>query len=179
MSFNKNGIIKSSNFIDGCAGNILKGNNYTIENPCVLSGTNKDVFSEIHRFAKVTPGKKYYLTAKTTSPWASGHLGDYGTVSIWLYLKKVYDETNWSNYDRPICFTKTGLSYIKDGLWYYTIPDGYNMASVRVNTYSNGTDQVTVNFWDINLIPEEDFIQGTTGMRILNKQITTGELAEY
>lgn len=180
MSFNKNGIISSDKFIDGTAGNILQGNTFPQENPFILGGKSTDIYDVTYQFAKVTPGKKYYLTAKSSTSWATKHFGDQGTANMWLYLSTSYDPEKWAGYNLPAVFSKDDAYWVDNGIWLYQIPSGYNMASIRVNTYSNGTDQVTVKFWDINLIPEEDFTPPPSrGMRILDKQITTRELVEY
>lgn len=127
MKIYKNVNISSSSFIDGTGGNILKGTKYTINSPYILTGTGTDIIANLDNVTRVTPGKTYYVTCKTNKAWASEHKGNKDEVTIWLYLRKTYDESHYG-YDCPVLFSKGGGYYIKDGLWKITIPDGYVMA---------------------------------------------------
>ena len=145
----------------GGVGNILSGTNYTIQSPFVLTGTSTDIIAETNLTAKVTAGKTYYLLCRSDKPWAPSHGASAttaGKVTFWLYLLKTYDTSKYG-YDTPALFTNTGSSYIRDGLWRYTIPAGMNMARVRVNTYALNGTSVTARFWDIKMIPEENFAE--------------------
>lgn len=179
-SFNKNGIITASSLIDNTGANILDGTRATSNNPWVLSNTVVDIINVTNNACKVTPGKTYYLTCKTDKTWATQHAGAVGTVAIWLYLYNTYNISNFENYNKPVCFLKNSQGYIRDGLWKYTIPSGYNMARVRLNTYSDGSTRVTSKFWDINLIPEEDFANiNTKPGRIFSDKLVFDNIEEY
>ena len=53
------------------------------------------------------------------------------------------------------------------------------MGRIRLNTYSDGTTSVTSKFWDIALIPEEDFCnESTIPMKISNDKIISNEIIE-
>ena len=105
-----------------------------------------------------------------------------GKVTIWLYLLKTYDSSNYG-FDNPICFTSS--NWVKKGIWKYTIPSGYNMVRIRYNTYSDGSNSVTAKFWETHLIPEKYFIfpnelsGGNPKMRVLKDSIiASSSLAE-
>lgn len=162
MSVTKSGIITSSEIYESEGTNILLNTEkYTRANPFVLSGSNRDIYCSTIMYNRVTPGKTYYLSCQTDSEWSKRHVdasdaGDVtGKVTIWLYLLKVFDANN-GNFDLPVCFTSS--NWVEKGIWKYTIPAGYNMARVRFNTYSDGTNQVTCKFWDVRLIPEEYYV---------------------
>lgn len=182
MSITKQGIITSPNIYESKGTNILlNAEKYTMSNPWVLTGTVRDIITATDMYCRVTPGKAYYFTCQTDSQWASDHLGNKGEVTIWLYLLKTYDPSN-TGYDSPILFTSS--DWVAKGIWKYTIPDGYNMARVRLNTYSNDGNAVTCKFWDVRLIPEKYYVPSTptpgnsASLRIGKDYISAGELIE-
>lgn len=175
----KSGIVKTDTLYDGNGGNILNGTRYTKENPYILSGKSSDIIAVTNNYAKVIPGTTYYLTAKTDTAWSSAHgysTSTAGKATIWLYLRQTYNSSD-TGYDSPILFTSS--NWIKEGVWKYTIPSNMNMARIRFNTYSDGTNSVTVRFWDINLIPIEAYIGGeNSSMRISKNSITMDDFIE-
>ena len=178
MSITKQGIITSPSIYESEGTNILlNSENYTVNNPYVLSGTSGDIIATTNMYAQVTPGETYYFMSQTDSEWASGHWGNKGEATIWLYLLKTYDPSN-TGFDSPILFTSS--NWVAKGIWKYTIPDGYNMARVRLNTYSNDGNAVTCKFWDVRLIPEKYYVPETGGasLRIGKDYISTGEIYE-
>lgn len=177
--FNKNGIISSSTILCGEGGNILEGTYANQNNKWNVTGNSVDIIHVTNNVAKVTPGKTYYLTCKTDKEWATVHTGPTNTVAIWLYLCKTYNTTN-TGYDNLVLFVKNDSNYIRDGLWKYTIPSGYNMARVRLNTYSQDGSTITAKFWDIALIPEEQFAdRKAKAGRILTDKIAFSDIIEY
>lgn len=183
MSFCKNGNVKSSSFVAGTGGNILRGTRYTEDNKYKHSGSTTDIYTPIDSFSRVTPGKEYYLTAKCSPGWAIDHTpgsnngSNKGKCTIWLYLSKTYNESNMHGYDYAWCYHS--LNWIKEGLWKVTMPSDVNMARIRVNTYSDGSETVTTYFWDINLIPAEDFCnESTIPLRTSANKLVTNEMTE-
>jgi hypothetical protein len=45
-------------------------------------------------------------------------------------------------------------------VWSFTIPAGYHGLKVRTNTYSDGTNPVTIKFWDFHLSDSTFITQG-------------------
>lgn len=164
---NKNGNITINNFYESNAMNQLNGTRYTNENPYILTGTSNDIYRAIDNECKVEPGSTYYLMCQCNKEWSPrhGYLENVskGKVTIWLYLSKEYNKDSYS-YDSPISFTSSNM--ITNGVWKYTIPSGYNMVRIRVNTYSDGETQITAKFWDIALIPEKYYISSTPPTKI-------------
>ena len=181
MSVKKNGVWTAGEIVESEGANILLNTEkYTKNSPFTLSGTSGDIISVTDMYNRVAPGDTYYLTCKTDSQWASGHWGNKGEATIWLYLLKTYDPSNYG-FDSPILFTSS--NWVAKGIWKYTIPDGYNMARVRLNTYSNDGNAVTCKFWDVRLIPEKYYVSSTpTGnsasLRIGKDYISAGEFIE-
>lgn len=155
----KNGIF-SNKYITDCdsQNQLINSEKYTVSSPYVISGTRSDLWVITDMYTRVIPNNTYYFTCQTDSQWASGHFGNKGEVTIWLYLLKTYDPSN-TGYDSPILFTSS--SWVAKGIWKYKIPDGYNMARVRFNTYSDGEETVTCKFWDVKLIPEKYYVDST------------------
>lgn len=172
-SIKKNGNIEAIIF-ESSAQNILLGTNYTLESPYVVTGTGTDIYVTTDKYAQVTPGATYYLTCKTDKGWSPGHIhaNGIGKGTIWLYLSTTYNPSNMG-YNSPICFSSS--NWISKGVWKYTIPSGYNMARIRLNGYSDGTNSMTNKFWDIHLIPQRYY---TETMRIANEDVTVTEIME-
>lgn len=180
MSVTKSGIITSSEICESEGTSILLNTEkYTRTNPYVLSGTSSDIYKGTDMYGAVVPGQTYYLYCQTDSEWADGHRYNderKGKVTIWLYLVKTFDASN-TGYDKPVCFTSS--NWVEKGLWKYTIPDEYNMARIRFNTYSNGTDTVTCKFWDTMLILEKYHVRkNDISFHIAKNYISAVELYE-
>lgn len=169
MGINKNGTAKFNDFKESYGSSILENSYiYTPEAPYSLTGTSGDIIYTTTLYSKVNPNQTYYLCADCTS-WSDGHgYSDArkGKGTIWLYLSTEYNPSNMG-YNTPVCFTSS--NWIQPGVWRYTMSNTANMARIRLNTYSNGTDSVTCKFWNIRLIPEKyykahmgkDFISAT------------------
>ena len=175
----------ANNIYESSGANIFNNSQkYTSATPWVLTGTSGDIIATTDMYCQVTPGATYYFTCKTSSSWADGHgYNDSrkGKATIWLYLLRTYNASN-NGFDSPICFTSSNM--IANGVWKYTIPSDMNMARVRYNTYSNGTDSVTCKFWDTFLIPEkyyvpENFQSNTPSLHIGKDFISGREVYEF
>lgn len=177
-SIEKNGNVNAT-FVESMSGSIFNGTKYTRDNPCVLTGTSTDIIATTNNYTQVIPKKTYYLLCSCDSGWSPSHgysEASAGKATIWLYMSKTFN-ANSMGYDSPVLFTSASM--IADGVWKYTVPDGYNMARARLNTYSDGTNSVSVKFWDIALIPEENYVgQGGSAMKIYNNKIVTNEIIE-
>ena len=173
--------MNSSLLITDIGGNILDGTHKTIDNPWVITGSSKDIIYVTDNLTKVTPGKTYYLTCQSDRPWGMHNTDEARanhTVTVWLYLYKTYNASNYNAYDLPKNFN-TRDYIIREGLWKYTIPSEYTAARVRLNAYSDGSTSTTAKFWDIALIPEEDFCDNSsTAIKINNSKIVSNEMIE-
>lgn len=175
----KNGNVESNNIYESYGTNVLQNTEqYTVEHPYVLTGTGSDIIAVTNQYAKVTPGKTYYLVCQTDKEWNSDHGNGIAKPTIWLYMSKTYDANN-EGYDNPVNFTSG--NWVTKGIWKYTVPSGYNMARIRYNTYSDGSATATAKFWNTKLIPEEYFAGYSTSnkMKLANSYISVDEIIEY
>ena len=182
----KNGtvLIKSINESDG-QNRLINAEKYISSNPWILSGAKSDNYIATDMYTQVTPGQTYFFSCETDAEWSDGHgynESRKGKVTIWLYLLNEYNPSNtW--YDKPVNFHANSSNKVKTGLWKYAIPDGYNMARVRFNTYSDGEEVVTCKFWDVKLIPEKYYVttppqENLPSMHIGEEYISVGEIIE-
>lgn len=129
---------------------LINANQYTYSTPLIKTSSSKDGYSTTDMYCQVVPGETYYFSCETDGQWyehnTSGVDPSNKYATLWFYLTRTYDPSN-TGYDNPICLTKA----MGDGRWIYTIPEGYNGLRVRTNTYSNGTDAVTIKFWNFHL----------------------------
>ena len=123
---------------------------YTHSSPLIKTSASTDGYSTTDMYCQVTPGETYYFTCETDGQWyqhnTSGVDPSNKYVTVWFYLTKTYDPSN-TGYDNPVCLTKS----MGNGRWIYQIPNGYNGLRIRTNTYSNGTNAITVKFWNFHL----------------------------
>ena len=181
MSVKKNGIWTTGEILESEGANILLNAEKYIT--FTLSGTSTDIIAVTDMYNRVAPGETYYLTCKTDSEWADGHgytEARKGKVTIWLYLLKTYNPSN-TGHDAAKVFTSANYGF-NNGTWKYTIPDGYNMARVRFNTYSDGSEKVTCKFWDVRLIPEKYYIASSvappTSLHVGKNYISSKDILE-
>ena len=186
MVINKNGNIKVDNIYESEAMNILEGDYYTVKNPCIVSGKNTDIYKVPNIYAKVDAQKTYYLTAKCNRLWASGHYPSYDKdkisfqkATLFIYLKKDYvGAVDLLKFDSAANLNSSS-NMIDDGVWEYTIPNGFNQVTIRLNTYSDGENTISTKFWDIALIPKEYYIPPKgKEMSISNNNICVRDVME-
>lgn len=174
----KNGNVHA-NIRESRSCNLFSGKKYTRDDPYILTGTGKDIIVTTDNYTRVTPGKTYYLLCSCYPSWSPSHgysEASAGKCILWLYLRKEYDPSHMG-FDSPILFSASNM--ISDGVWKYTIPADYNMARLRLNTYSDGTNSVSTKFWDIYFIPEESYV-GLYGpaMKLSNSTIVLDNIIE-
>lgn len=184
MVINKNGNINVDNIYESKAMNVLEGNRYTSKNPYVLSGKGVDIYKTLEMYGRIIPGKTYCLIAKCNRQWASNHYASYNDITfqkatIFLYLKKEYVEnSDLDKFNAAVNFNSS-TNMIDDGVWEYTVPNGFNQATIRVNTYSDGENTISTKFWDIALIPKEYYIPPKgKEMSISNNNICVRDVIE-
>lgn len=181
MSIKKSGDMTGI-LTEGLSGNLLNGTRYTKDSPYIITGTKSDNYATTDNYCAVTAGKVYYLVATCYPGWSPQHgysENSNGKGTIWLYLKKTFDASNYG-YDTPVCFTANSATKVAEGVWKYIIPTEMNMARIRLNTYADGTNSVTVKFWDIALIPEDEYSgNGAPAMRQLDGAVTVKEIIEF
>ena len=129
---------------------LINAEKYTYSSPLTKTSASTDGYSTTDMYCQVTPGETYYFSCETDGQWyqhnTSGVDPSNKYVTVWFYLTKTYDPAN-TGYDNPVCLTKN----MGNGRWIYQIPSGYNGLRIRTNTYSNGTNAITVKFWNFHL----------------------------
>ena len=89
MSFDKSGIISTSDIYESAGTNLLvNSEKYTKATPYILTGTSTDDYRETDQYAQVNPGETYYLISQTDTAWNSGHGTERKKVTIWLYISE-------------------------------------------------------------------------------------------
>ena len=76
--------------------------------------------------------------------------------TMWLYLcnSDTTKTPSGGGYDNPVCFTSANYNHQQIGnrhIWQYTTRSTETHMSVRVNNYSNGTDSLTIKYWQIKI----------------------------
>lgn len=184
MVINKNGNIKVDDIYESEAMNVLEGDCYTSKNPYILSGKGVDIYKTLEMYGRVIPGKTYCFIAKCNRQWASNHYASYNDITfqkatMFLYFKKEYvGNSDLDKFDAAVNFNSS-TNMIDDGVWEYTIPNGFNQATVRINTYSDGENAISTKFWDIALVPKEYYIPPKgKEMSISNNNICVRDVIE-
>lgn len=73
--------------------------------------------------------------------------------TLWLYQRDTaYSNSDYSNYTTPTCFTKDNYNHKQIGnKHWWTFTPSYPNVAIRVNTYSDGTNNETVTYTNIKL----------------------------
>lgn len=153
---------------------------YTSFHPFVLTGKSTDIIATPKPKVAIPSefaGGNFYLLAKCTA-WSPKH--GHGTTSdgkgtIWLYLDKTAGR-GAGQYDSPQCYYSG--NWISEGVWKMKIDAAYKEVSIRFDTYSDGTKEVSAKFWDIHLIPEKYYLNGKTG-RVHESDLNFSDFIEY
>lgn len=76
--------------------------------------------------------------------------------TMWLYLcnSDTTKNPDAGGYDNPVCFTSANYNHQQIGnrhIWQYTTKSTETHMSVRVNNYSDGTNNLTIKYWQIKI----------------------------
>lgn len=97
-------------------------------------------------------GDTITVSAKSTLPWSSVHAGTKGTCGFWLYLGTL-SQVQSGSYTSPVFLGGDNAS--TEFVYTYTIPTVGSLTDIyigfRYNTYSDGTDKVSSQLWDVKL----------------------------
>ena len=91
-----------------------------------------------------------------TSHNTSGTDPSLKAFTMWLYLcnSDTTKNPDAGGYDNPVCFTSTNYNHKQFGnkhVWQYTTKSTETHMSIRVNNYSNGTDNLTIKYWQFKV----------------------------
>ena len=122
----------------------------------------KDGYQSYPIYANNLPEGTYIYSIKVTKgTLSSGHTTggvDYtkGYWSLWLYTDSTtYSASSYSHYSTATCYSSSSSAYLgRIGDVYYwkiSITSAKPNCAVRVNVYSDGTNNATINFGEIKL----------------------------
>ena len=106
------------------------------------------------------PSTTYTFSVCCDGTLASGHGASANpsvkSFTMWLYLCNSDTTKDYINggYDSPVNFTSNNYSHQQIGdkhIWKYTTTATQTHMSVRINNYSNGTDNVTIKYWQLKI----------------------------
>lgn len=112
------------------------------------------------------PGKTYTISVRCDGTLASAHAQSTSpsvkSWSFWLYVCNSDTTKSWQTgaYDSPINLTNANHNYRKIGdthVWTYTLSSTQKYMSLRTNSYSNGTDNVTIKWWNMKIEEGDTF----------------------
>ena len=125
---------------------LINSSKYTEKTPKVVSGKATDIIlSDTEVKAHLEAGVQYTISAKTDGTWSPKHWID-GTANpndklVALWLIKTADEQVGVTYHIQIFNGNSKTFTLANTGDYY----------IRFNGYSNGTDTISVNVWDIKV----------------------------
>ena len=138
------------------------GTTYTKTSPWTITTKNIDGYKWVTNSAfEATPSTTYTISVECDGTLSTGHgPGDLSIDqkpwSFWLYICNVDTTKSWQNgaYDSPINLNKNNYNYRKIGnahVWTYTLSNTQKYISLRTNCYSDGTNNITINWWNMKI----------------------------
>lgn len=76
------------------------------------------------------------------------------TMCLYLCNSDTTKNPDAGGYDNPVCFTSANYNHQQIGnrhIWQYTTKSTETHMSVRVNNYSDGTNNLTIKYWQIKI----------------------------
>ena len=161
MEFKKMGVMR----VDGDVinENLLPcGATYVENSPWTTTKNNTDGYVWITNSAfEAIPSTSYTISVECDGTLSSSHgIGSLTTDdkpwTLWLYISNTDTTKSWSTgaYDTPVNLTSTNNNYRKIGnrhVWTYTLSSTQKYISLRTNSYSDGSTNVTVKWWNIKV----------------------------
>lgn len=145
---------------DDASNLLINSEKYTKNSPLVRQGSSVDNWDLSDMQCELIPNQTYIFQFKCNGNYSGKHYGNGGTgvdpsnrlCSVWFYLDKDSIPTTDSA-DSFFYIPQQGITDGPNGCKYYIYKntDGYKYLKIRTNAYSNGTDQITINFWDFKL----------------------------
>lgn len=144
--------------------NLLTKSNRRKDNPFIVTGNSEDIYySPLNLglgMVLVEPGQTYTIQCKTDGTWTDYHGGSNRDpinkdCTLWLYVRYKDSSKPYGSYDAAIALLRSYNYSSKNntGLatWIWTAPSNAHDIGIRLNGYSNGTDTITVNMWDLKI----------------------------
>lgn len=140
--------------------NLVKNSSkYTVSNKFTMTTASTDgIMCPGIYYNNFNTTKQYTLTVECDGTLNTGH----GTLqtpadrywTIWIYYHDTpFTNTDYDRYQTPICYNSSsaGFKKISDNKYSWTFTPPKANGSIRLNTYSDGTNVITVKFWNIKI----------------------------
>ena len=136
---------------------------YTINNPFVWSSNKVDGNKWVPNSAfEAKPSTTYTFSLYCDGNLQAEHLPkpepspEEKAFTMWLYLSNDGTTKSWQtgSYDAAVNLNSNNYSHKQIGqkhIWTFTTNSTQKYISIRVNNYSNGTDTLTLNYWNFKL----------------------------
>jgi len=176
---------KLDGLLGGVGENLLPcGGLYTKKNPWTTTLNRKDGYAWVPNSAfEGKPSTTYTISVECDGTLNDRH-GSLGNLTIvdkpwtfWLYVSNVDTTKSWStgSYDSAINLTSANHNYQKIGnthVWTYTLSSSQKYISLRTNSYSDGTNNVTINWWNMKIEEGDTFTSYIQPLSDLNLDTT-------
>ena len=143
------------------------GGTYTQSSPWTTTLNRTDGYAFVTNSGfEATPGKTYTISVECDGNLYSAHGGTHNPSdkhwTFWAYISNINTTANWQNggYDTPRNLTSSNNNYRKIGnthVWTITLTDSQKYIGLRTNSYSNGTDNVTIKWWNMKVEEGDTF----------------------
>lgn len=183
------GITSTVESIAGSGKNLLTGSeDYISTNKLKHKSKEKDGYIEyppnnngvkIYSAYDLVAGKEYVLQCKSDGTLADRHWGDAGvdprSCCYTVWMRYFGDDSH------DFCFTSANLGGTEaDGsLWWKFTPEISGTYYFRTNSYSDGSTEVTINFWDIMCSMGSTAPSWVAPKRDTTKSVVTQTASEY
>ena len=144
------------------------GGSYTYNSPWTVTTNRTDGHSWVTNSAfEATPSTTYTISVQCDGTLTSYH--GRGNIPItdkpfafWLYICNADTTKSWSTgqYDSPVILTSENHNYRKIGnthVWTYTLSSNQKYISLRTNSYSDGSNNITINWWNMKIEKGDKF----------------------
>lgn len=138
------------------------GGAYTQSSPWTTTLNRTDGYAFVTNSAfEATPGQTYTISVQCDGTLSSGHSA--GSIPVadkpwtfWAYVCNTDTTKNWQTggYDAAINLNSTNNNYRKIGntyVWTITLSSTQKYISLRTNSYSDGTTNLTINWWNMKV----------------------------
>lgn len=143
---------------------LLNSSKYREDKPWTINNTTaNDSIIEDHTLRiYFEQNQEYIIQVKSDGDVANSHgyrTDNIGKFTLWLYERYIDSEKDESHFDCPRCFHKLVNNNTQKYLgnkgntyyWYYKCPSNVRDACIRMNTYADTENPVTIHFWDLKI----------------------------
>lgn len=143
---------------------LLNSSKYREDKPWTINNTtaNDSIIADHTLRIYFEQNQEYIIQVKSDGDVANSHgykTDNIGKFTLWFYERYIDSEKDEHNYDFPRCFYKLVNNNTQKYLgnkgntyyWYYKCPSNVRDACIRMNTYADTENPVTIHFWDLKI----------------------------